>query len=231
MPTNFKHILVSLAAWMSAAFISGCAEMSLKPQEIPNDDYIAIVDRIDNLDSRPDWLQESKPFTIDDGTVVSLGQTEIPADHRVDAAYRIAENNAEAEISGAIQRKLSFIFQNAEEGTGLDAAQVRFIGGEASRLISSSLVPGNRYWEKVVYVSQTGRQARYRVFATMEMPEEDFRRAILDALRRQAGKGGISADFAEKVDAHWDELTTPPEPKESATEEVPAPQEAGTVPN
>jgi hypothetical protein len=151
---------------------------------------------------------------MDSDRVVSLGGTEIPVDHRIDAAYRIAENNAQAAIAGAIEKRLEFIFQNAEEGTAVDQTQARFIGSEATRLLASSLHPGHRYWEKVAYTTDSGRRlTKYRVFATVEMPQEEFRRAILDAARRAAGKTGLSADFAEKVNQQWDRFTAPETPK------------------
>ena len=42
------------------------------------------------------------------------------------------------------------------------------------------------------------------------MPETDFKRAILDAIRKQQGKGGLSKDFAQKVDQHWDKFVNAP---------------------
>ena len=197
---------------LTAYLASGCAEMPQRPEFDP--DYV--IERIDGLESRPDWLMESRPFVVENGTVTSLGQTEIPSDHRLEAAYRIAENNAAATISGAIQKKLDFIFQNAEEGTGLDRSEVRFVGGEASRLLTSSMHPGKRYWERIAYANSAGRVVtKYRVFATLEMPEDDFRAAIVNALRQTSQRTGISEEFADKVNDRWDELTSPiaaPEP-------------------
>jgi hypothetical protein len=36
------------------------------------------------------------------------------------------------------------------------------------------------------------------------MPETDFKRAVINAIRKQEGKGGLSQDFSKKVDEHWD---------------------------
>ncbi len=56
-------------------------------------------------------------------------------------------------------------------------------------------------------VQENGQSVlRYRVFALVEMPEQDFKSAVVDAIRRSQGKGGISQDFAKKVDAHWDQF-------------------------
>lgn len=188
---------------MSCASGPISSELELQPDRV--------IARSDGLEARPDWLQETRPFQIEEGTVISLGETQIPIDHRLDAAYRIAENNATAALAGAIEKRVEFIFQNAEEGTGVDATRVRFIGGEASRLVASALQPGRHYWEKVVSVTSYGRPlVKYRVFATMEMPEGEFKRAVLDAMRKNAGKAALSAEFLEKVSRHWDRLTADP---------------------
>jgi hypothetical protein len=49
---------------------------------------------------------------------------------------------------------------------------------------------------------------QYRVFALVEIPENDFKAAVFDAIRRSQGKAGISAEFAEKVDKHWDQFVS-----------------------
>jgi len=186
-------------------FTSGCSSTPKSPTSETQEDKV--ISRIDDRSSRPDWLQESKPFSIKDGIVTSLGVTTIPGDNRVEAAYRIAENNAKSAISGAIEQRLDFVFQQAEENTGFDSTQSRYIGAEASKVTNSSLRIQDRYWEKVATTQDNGqRVTQYKVFATVVMPESDFKRAIIDAARAREGKGGLSADFAKKVDAHWDQF-------------------------
>jgi hypothetical protein len=164
-----------------------------------------VIARIDGMSSRPGWLKESEAFKIVNGNVTALGSTEIPSDNRVSAAYRIAENNAKQSLCSTIEQRLEFILQNAEEGTAADSTQVRYIGSEACQLTTSSIRPDKRYWERVATTRDSGeRVTETKVFATVTMPEADFKRAILDAIRKRQGKGGISADFAKKVDAQWD---------------------------
>lgn len=183
----------------------GCSSASKHPT--PENTSDVVMSRIDDLSHRPDWLKESETFKIKDGMVYSLGSITIPGDHRVEAAYRIAENNAKAAIAGAIEQRLNFIFQNAEEGTAMDSTQARYIGAEASDLLASSIRPGQKYWEKVATTRDSGeRITEYKVFAVVTMPEQDFKKAILDSARHREGKGGLSADFAQKVDQHWDKF-------------------------
>lgn len=166
-----------------------------------------VISRIDDMSSRPDWVKESEPFRIEKGSVISTGMTTIPASDRVEAAYRIAQNNAKAAIANTIEQKLEFIFQNAEEGTSINSTQARYIGAEASSLVTNSIKPGKNYWEKVASTQDSGeRVTQFKVFTTVTMSEEDFKKAIFDAIKKAQGKGGLSKDFAKKVDAHWDKF-------------------------
>lgn len=189
-----------------SCILNGCSSTNkMHTSETQEDKVIA---RINDASSRPSWLDEAKPFQIKNGQVISLGQTTIPGDNRVEAAFRIAENNAKAAISGAIESRLEFIFQNAEEGTGFDSTQARYIGAEASKVTSSALKNQDRYWEKVATTQDNGqRVTQYKVYTTVTMPEEDFRRAVIDAARKRQGKAGLSEDFAKKVDAQWDNFS------------------------
>ena len=189
------------------AGLTGCGT-SVKNPTTAETDPDKVISRIDGLSSRPDWLKESEPFRFENGNVYSLGSTTIPGEDRVDAAYRIAENNAKAGIASAIEQKLEFIFQNAEEGTQIGADQARYIGAEASSLITSSIRPSKRYWEQVATSESGTRKVKQRVFSMVSMPEADFKKAIINATRKAEGKVGLSKGFSEKVDKHWDKFTS-----------------------
>lgn len=188
------------------SILSGCSSAPVTGIDHAGEERV--LSRIDGLGSRPSWLRESEPFTIDGGVVNSIGMTTIPADHRIEAAYRISDNNGKAAVATAIEQKLEFMFQNAEEGTSMDATQARYIGSEASKLTASSIRIGKHYWEKVSIVSQNGTpNVIYKVFNQINMPEQDFKAAIIDAIRSKQGKGHISEEFAKKVDQQWDSFT------------------------
>lgn len=190
---SVKKIFLVLFAALS---IASCSSMGDK-----------VIARSDDLSSRPKWLKESESFKIDEGIVYSLGSATIPADGRVEAGYRIAENNAKGAIAGAIEQRLSFVFQNAEEGEGIDSRQTRFIGAEVTKLTTSAIRPARRYWEKIVTIGENGQEIiQYRIFAQVSMPEQEFKNAIFEAIRRAQGKVGLSQDFAQKVDQHWNEI-------------------------
>ena len=197
---NFLPVIL-LAPLAIAVGCSTAPKVAVNGEQYQPD---VVLSRIDDLNKRPSWLDETRPFRVENGYVVSLGQTTIPAGDSIEAAYRIAENNAKGAISSAIQDRLKFIFQNAEQGTSLDATQTKYIGEEVSKLTTSELRLDRHYWEKVATTSDDGqRMIEYRVFATVRMPETNFKTAVLDAIRKREGMGGISKDFAEKVNHEW----------------------------
>ena len=173
---------------------------------LPKDEILA---RSDNLTSRPKWANEEKTFTIENKIVYVLGTHEMPvAGKRLETGKRSAALNAKKGIANAIEQKLNIIFQNAEEGDEMGAEQARFIGAEASKLVASSIRPAGVYWEKVSRVidADGNRDLIYRIFARVQMPEADFKKQIEEAIKRNAGKQGISADFAKKVEENWNEM-------------------------
>ena len=80
--------------------LAGCSSTpkNSTPENMPD----KVFSRINDLSSRPEWLNEEKPFEFKNSNVVFLGQTTIPGDNRVEAAYMIAENNAKGAICRAI---------------------------------------------------------------------------------------------------------------------------------
>ncbi len=213
-----KKVFLTLPCALMVACSSVPQPQSQSQMQTPETQGDKVLARIDDLPARPSWLKESDPFRIEGGYVISLGQTLIPADNRVEAAYRIAENNAKGAIAGAIEQRLEFIFQNAEEGTEMDTTQARYIGAEASKLTTSSLRLEHRYWEKVATTTDSGQRiTQYRIFTTVKMPESDFKRAVIDAIRRSQGRQGISAEFAQKVNEHWDKFVSGNDSKTTST--------------
>jgi len=185
------------------SLLFGCSSQTMK-----SDYSEQVLSRIDGLTERPAWFKESESFKIVNGEVVSLGNTSIPADHRLESAIRIAQSNAKAGICNSIEQKLEFIFQNAEEGTTLDANQVRFIGSEVCKLTSSSLKNDKIYWEKVLAFKTNGEKSvEYKVYASVTMSEIELKKAILESLSKRSGKVALSKNFTQTVEKNWEKLT------------------------
>jgi hypothetical protein len=77
--------------------------------------------------------------------------------------------------------------------------KLRYIGAEASNFVTSSIRPGKNYWEKVATTQDSGeRLTQYKVFSTVTMPEDEFKRAIFEAIRKAQGKGGLIKRLCQK---------------------------------
>ena len=195
--------------------LSACAsEQKVAEDQKILDQPDVVISRIDGMSERPSWVRESELMTAKDGNVYFTGLQSVPVDSNAEQAYRSAELNAKAGIAKAIEQKLQVVFQNAEEGYAVDANQARFMGIEATDMIrTSSIRPFKRYWEKIRTTNNDGQRiTKLVVFVVVSMPEIDFKKAILDAARRREGKGGISADFAKKVDQQWDNIISDRQP-------------------
>lgn len=170
-----------------------------------------VVARIDNLKSRPKWIKESTPFYVKDGEMYMIGQTKLPArDANISMGYRIAENNAKMAFSAMIEQRLSYIFQNAEEGLNINASQAKYVAGETSKVTVNSLMLSDRYWEQVVSTvdAEGARQMYYVIFARVKISEDEFKKTVNNALEKNKNKK-LSEKFKQQVDSHWDDLVGP----------------------
>ena len=158
-----------------------------------------VLARADRLTSTPSWAS----FTIasfQEGSIIKfVGNHELGPDQRISSGCKIAANKAKGEIAGEVQQKLSFVFQHAEEGTGLDTDQTKYIGGEASKLVISNLHYDGCYWE---LIKPAVGNSRYRFFSKMSIPQRELAAAI-----SKASGGRLSPEFSKQVTAHWDDLT------------------------
>lgn len=162
-----------------------------------------VIQRSDDLSSRPSWVKESTPLTKKGSDLYFLGQTRIPAEKaNVTMGYRIAENNAKNSIASAINQNLTYIFQNAEEGTSYDANQVQFVSTESAKAIMSKATVSDRYWEKVLSTvnAEEDKEMFYSVFARVKISENDLKKAI----ERTLNNKGISEDLKKKAAQQWD---------------------------
>ena len=154
---------------------------------------------------QPDWADESQPFTIKSGKLYSVGVTEIRGDERPSAGTRIAENNARANIAKAVENRMEFIFQNAEEGLSYDSSAAKYIGSEMSSITSSEMRNEGSWWKRYAQSQEDGtRTIRYKIYSLITMDESVFKKAVHDAIRKASGQGKLSPDFQKQVNQQWD---------------------------
>lgn len=154
---------------------------------------------------QPAWADDTKAFWVKDGTVNSLGIAQIRGDERPEAALRIAENNAKANIARAIETRMEYIFQAAEENATYEATAAKFIGSEVSSLTANSIHLENRWWKRFAQSQEDGsRNIFYKAYALVNMPESEFKKAVFNAINKGVKKHKLSESFQKQVDRQWD---------------------------
>lgn len=155
---------------------------------------------------KEDSLKESDPFRVDGGWVISIGSTTIPGDHRPEAGIKQAQMRARANLAQVVETKLEAINQLATEDTG-DTVQMRELIGEVSKITANEFKLGPVYYEKVKVISDNGvPRTEYRIWAEVKTDEQQFKRLVLDSIRRQEGKRSLSAEFGKRVDQQFDRM-------------------------
>ena len=176
-----------------------------------------------NDSSRPSWADESKPFVVKDGKVMSIGVTYINGNERPEAGSRISENNARANISKVIENRMEFIFQNAEEGTTYDQTAAHFIGSEVSSITSHSMTNEGMWWQRFAQSQEDGsRTIKYKIYSLITMPEGEFHKAVDKAIEGAAKESKLSQSFQKKVDKQWDRFVEGQDSKPEVGQEAKA---------
>jgi hypothetical protein len=175
-----------------------------------------VVARSDDLSGRPGWVKEGEPLAERGGYLYFMGQTRLPAEKaNISMGYRIAENNAKNSLAGVINQNLTYMFQNAEEGATYDASQIQFISTESAKVVMSNTMPADRYWEKVLSVTDAdnNKEMFYSVYARVKIKEADLKKAIERTLN---GNKGISEDLKKKAAQQWAAMVKDQYPNEPA---------------
>ena len=184
---------------MTIVALSACSSPGVKNYH--KDDVLSTA----NDTSQPDWADETKPFAIKDGKVLSVGVAWIRGDEIPAAGARVAANNARSNIAKAVENRMEFVFQQGSENFLMDSQTAKFIGSEVSRITSSSMREESTWWARVAQSQEDGsRTIRYKIFSLVTMPEADFKVAVQRALDGSNRERRISSEFKTQLSKQWD---------------------------
>lgn len=184
-----KQILFLISLIIVVVVMPGCSSVSEK-----------VLVRMDGESERPEWATLSKTTFTKEGKIMVVGYAEVPADARIGAAMKLADNNARFEISRRITNDMGFIFQNLKEGV-LDGGDLsRFYGMEISKTISSDTVTEKRYWEKVQTFDSYGEKVyKLRLYSLVSIKGSTLRKAVAKATAKQ---NEISPELKKEITDH-----------------------------
>lgn len=143
------------------------------------------ISRMDG-ESKPSWATQEKALTIADGKMYILGFSELDADSKISAAYRMADSQARGELSKMVENQFSSIFQNLEEGTNDEGTLSRYYASEVSKNMLRELKISKRYWEKVQTIDRDGAPMfRLRVYSLAEIPESHYKKLVREKIAQE----------------------------------------------
>ncbi len=159
-----------------------------------------VLVRMDDVSEKPEWATLAKTTFPKDGNIMVVGYVEVPADARISAAVKLADNNARFEVSRMITNDMSFIFQNLKEGV-LDGGDLsRFYGMEISKTIASDTVTEKRYWEKVETFDSYGEKVyKLRIYSLISIKSSTLRKAIAQVNAKQ---NDITPELKKEITDH-----------------------------
>lgn len=184
----------SIATVIMCMAMSACSTMGDK-----------VIQRSDNLSSRPDWASETTSYYEKGNKTYFVGNMVVDGGASPSWLCLAASNVTKKDVADQIKQKLDFIVQAANEDMEIGLGQLKYVGTEASNLTVSSLKREGCYWEKVLtQVDESSKGIVYRAFAKLSIPTADLKKAIKDA----ASKKGLSKDFQKQVDERWNAVTS-----------------------
>ena len=151
--------------------------------------------------SRPDWANQEKAMTVKEGKMLILGFSEVDADAKISAAYRLSDSSARGELSKMVENQFSSMFQNLEEGMTDEGTLSRYYASEVSKNMLRDLKVTKRYWEKVQTIDRDGEKTfRLRVYSLAEIPEANYKKLV----REKVQKEKLDPEVKKQVLGHFE---------------------------
>ena len=162
-----------------------------------------VLQRADNLSSRPEWASDTVSYFEKNGSANFVGTMSATGGSSTAWLCMAASNITKNSVSSLVKQKLDFVTQVAQEDMEVGVNQMKYIGTEASNIVLSNLKREGCYWEKVLTQTDTStKSVEYRAFVKMSIPVDELKKAILAASRKR----GLSEEFAEQVKERWDSM-------------------------
>ncbi|PIR21692.1 MAG: hypothetical protein COV44_11835 [Deltaproteobacteria bacterium CG11_big_fil_rev_8_21_14_0_20_45_16] len=192
--------IANLASLAIIPLLFGCAakQMGSTPQAQK------ILYTTDGKREVPEWVYERPFFEKEDRVFVS-GVVDIDGNQNPSRGLTAADLQARAELSKAIQTRLSAKLQFANEGFGYDEQLLHQIVSMASDLSSlTNIRIEKRGYAQLLLDQGSYKQTRYSCYSLASVPRSDLQRMIANAIRQSEQGGKISPSFRKKIDREWD---------------------------
>jgi hypothetical protein len=159
-----------------------------------------VTARADGFRERPDWAEPNQLWTRTGERLAVVGYVSVPADKRIDMAYRVADSYARAELLRFITTRVVAVLTDVQSTAGGKRLSERI--EDSARAIIDDWPVVAHYWEK----RKRGGDQRMHVFARIEVD-----RAMVGDLLQKAAAGATeptreSRDLITRLNGNWGKL-------------------------
>lgn len=183
-------------------FFSGCSSAPTTTEFKPD----RVVGRMDELDSRPNWVTESTSVQEKDGKLHFIGVSEVPGDSRVQAAFKMSDASARGYVANKIETSVLKVVESSDTGLSMEDQSLQSLIQEVSKTSLKNIDVKSRYWEKVARTSSTGSESLVlKTFSLIEIPTQEMKNLLTAAVA--SPKTQVKSDLRNRVktaiDSGW----------------------------
>ncbi|MGZ3690760.1 MAG: hypothetical protein ACXVAX_04615 [Pseudobdellovibrio sp.] len=198
-----KNKILIAMLFIGSIYQIGCSSADKPTQTQYQEDRV--LGRSDSRTSRPDWVTETVSVRQNGSKVQFIGVAEVPADSRVQAAFKMSDSAARGNVANKVETNITKIVENSETGMNMEDQSLKSLIHEMSQVSLNNVDIHDRYWEKVERTSSTGQaSAVMKVFSLIEMDKEDLLKLILDKKRTTASSPDLKNQVEKIVRSQWD---------------------------
>ncbi|MBL7714442.1 MAG: hypothetical protein JNL01_03175 [Bdellovibrionales bacterium] len=171
---------IKISAFLVSMFFSACASSG-----------VTVLERSDDVSSRPEWASVTKATFKKDGTNFYVGYVALEGQSSPSAAMNMSDEKA---LSEPMKSLVSQFMDQNQVGEDLrNTTGSRIISSlRSERLPMPSLQVTKRYWERVKLTDGEGiTRIELRVYSLAEVSDADFQRARQIAFDKLQGKPEI----------------------------------------
>ncbi len=183
-------------------FFSGCSSAPTNTEYKPD----RVVGRMDELDSRPNWVTESTSVQEKDGKLQFIGVSEVPGDSRVQAAFKMSDASARGYVVNKIETSVLKVVESSDTGLSMEDQSLQSLIQEVSKSSLKNIDVKSRYWEKVARTSSGGSESLVlKTFSLIEIPTQEMKNLLTSAI--ESPKTQVKSDLRNRlktaIDSGW----------------------------
>ncbi len=152
-------------------------------------------------------LKDALPYEADGNLVTATSMISIPGENRLESGIKMAQMQAKSTLAHTIESSLNSFSQYSAETSSADSVQMRELIGDTAKVVANEFKLGKVYYEKQKIISDSGIPVtKWKIWAQVYTDEANYKKLVMDAIRKRQGRGQFTAEFAKVVDKNFSQM-------------------------